>query len=125
MAKRILVVDDSALSRKRFLAKPLTSAGFEVVEAANGEEGLSALADNYFDCVITDLLMPVMDGFEFIEALNRQGLDAPVLVATADIQESSRQRIKEAGAAGFLNKPYTAETLIETVNQVLGEVAKG
>lgn len=131
MSKRILIVDDSALSRKRFLAKPLSAAGFEVVEASNGKEGFEAWAESRtddaqpFDCVITDLLMPVMDGFELLELLKQNGCDVPILVASADIQESSRKKIEESGADGFLNKPYNDETLLDAVHDALGIVAKG
>lgn len=131
MSKRILIVDDSALSRKRFLAKPLSAAGFEVVEAANGKEGFDAWIESQadggepYDCVITDLLMPVMDGFELLEQLKQNGCEAPVLVASADIQASSRKKIEDAGANGFLNKPYNDEALLKAVNEVLGLVAKG
>lgn len=130
MADRILIVDDSALSRKRFLAKPLTAAGFEVVEASNGEEGLSKWLASVesgaaFDCIISDLLMPVMDGFQLLEALNENGCTAPIIVASADIQDSSQQKIREAGAAGFLNKPYKEEQLLEEVSRALESVAKG
>ena len=131
MAKRILIVDDSALSRKRFLAKPLSGAGFEVVEASNGQEGLETWEasrsddERPFDCIITDLLMPVMDGFQLLEELNERGCEVPVLVASADIQESSRKKIESSGARGFINKPYTSDVLLETVNQVLDIVSKG
>ena len=125
VTQRILVVDDSALSRKRFLAKPLSDAGFEVTEAANGEEGLAAFKEGEFDCIITDLLMPVMDGFEFVEELSQLGCETPILVASADIQETSRTKILEAGAAGFLNKPYSKDELLEKLAETISAPAKG
>lgn len=125
MTQCILVVDDSALSRKRFLAKPLSDAGFEVTEAANGEEGLTAFKEGEFDCIITDLLMPVMDGFEFVEELAQLGCETPILVASADIQSTSRNKILEAGAAGFLNKPYSKDELLEKLAETITAPAKG
>ena len=63
---KILTVDDSALSRKRFISTPLRESGYEVFEAVNGADGLVKFAEHNPDCVLTDLLMPVMDGFSFV-----------------------------------------------------------
>ncbi|MEM9365269.1 MAG: response regulator [Planctomycetota bacterium] len=124
-SEKILVVDDSRLSRRRFLSGPLKEAGYEVIEAADGQEGLDAFDEHTPDLVISDLLMPVMDGFEFIAALREKGITQPVIVATADIQESSRKKVDELGCFGFLNKPYSKETLLETVENAIESVSSG
>ena len=112
---KILTVDDSALSRRRFIAKPLRDAGYEVVEAASGVEGLKVASEEQPDIVLSDLLMPEMDGFEFVEKLKATGFAGPVMVLSADIQESSQQRVQELGAFAFINKPIKPEALLAEV----------
>lgn len=118
-AVTILTVDDSALARKRFVATPLREAGYEVVEATNGQEGLAAIAQHAPACVISDLLMPVMDGFEFIQAARAQGYRGPVVVVSADIQQTSRDRVHELGISTFLNKPFDKDDLLKVVDEAL------
>lgn len=119
---KILAVDDSNLSRRRFVAEPLRKAGYEVVEAVNGEEGLAAVAEHQPDVIVSDLLMPVMDGFEFLAALNEQGVTTPIIVASADVQETSRQKIEDLGSFGFLNKPFKSDELLEIVQQAVDSI---
>ena len=122
-ATKILSVDDSNLTRKRFVAAPLREAGYEVVEAANGEEGLEALGEHQPACVITDLLMPIMDGFGFIEAARANGYAGPIVVVSADIQQSSRERVGSLGVAGFLNKPFERSALLDAVASAIASTA--
>ena len=116
---KILAVDDSNLSRRRFVAEPLRKAGYEVVEAVNGEEGLAAVAQHNPDVIVSDLLMPVMDGFEFLAALQEQGNSTPVIIASADIQETSREKTEGYDAFGFINKPFKSEELLAIVGQAV------
>lgn len=119
---KILTVDDSNLARKRFIAQPLRQAGYEVIEAVNGEEGLKAVEEHQPDVIVSDLLMPIMDGFEFLAALSERGVTTPIIVVSADIQESSREKIDQFETFGFLNKPFKAEVLLETVQQALESI---
>lgn len=114
MAK-LLVVDDSRLTR-RIVSGALKKAGHTVVEAVDGVTGLEAFKQGEFDCVMSDLLMPNMDGFEMTAAI--RGLDPliPILVATADIQESSHERCREIGVTRLLNKPMKAHEITEAVD---------
>ena len=114
---KVLTVDDSNLTRRKFIAGPLRQAGFEVVEATEGKEGLEPATEHEPDVIISDLLMPNMDGFEFITALREQGVATPIIVATADVQETSRARIDELNAFAFLNKPFKPEILIDLVQK--------
>lgn len=125
VAAKILVVDDSSLSRRRFVAKPLRDAGYEVVEAENGQKGLEAAKEHNPDCIVSDLLMPILDGFGFLAALKESGNTTPVIVASADIQQTSKQKITDLGAAGFLNKPFSKEDLLELVSNVMASTEKG
>jgi len=119
MSKKIMVVDDSALSR-RTLRRILEGAGYSVVEA---EEGMAAL-ELYFiekpDLVLLDLVMKGMYGLDVLTKLRELDAGARVIVASADIQTSTRALVDEAGATDFINKPFSAENVLGAVNTVLG-----
>ena len=114
----ILVVDDSRLTR-RIICKALTDAGHEVAQAVNGQEGLEAFRQGNFDLVFSDLLMPVMDGFQFAEALRAESSTLPIIITTADIQESSQERCRDIGVNKILNKPAKADSIISAVDDLL------
>jgi two-component system chemotaxis response regulator CheY len=120
MSKKIMVVDDSALSR-RTLRRILEGAGYSVVEA---EEGMAAL-ELYFiekpDLVLLDLVMKGMYGLDVLAKLRELDAGARVIVASADIQTSTRTLVEEAGATNFINKPFSPENVLSAVNTVLGE----
>ncbi len=103
MAK-ILIVDDSSFQR-RLIRGLLTRLGHDVVEADNGENGLSALDADSPDLLLVDLLMPGMTGFDVLARLQDRRAALPRLVLTADVQDSARQRCLELGASEVLNKP--------------------
>lgn len=117
MAK-ILVVDDSGLSR-RTLRRILEAAGHEIIEA---EDGIAAL-ERYFldkpDLVLLDLVMTGMYGIEVLTKLREMDAQALVIVASADIQSSSRELAKVAGAAAYMDKPFVPEKVIQIVNATL------
>jgi two-component system chemotaxis response regulator CheY len=122
MSKKIMVVDDSALSR-RTLRRILEGAGHSVVEA---DEGMAAL-ELYFiekpDLVLLDLVMKGMYGLDVLAKLRELDADARVIVASADIQTSTRALVEEAGATDFINKPFSSENVLGAVNTALGEGA--
>ena len=124
MAK-ILVVDDSSFARMR-ISNLLQEGGHVTVEAANGREGVTMAQQELPDCVLTDLLMPEMDGVSLLAALRELGSNLPIIVLTADIQESKRKECEELGAAGFLAKPPQSKVLLALVEKVLtGRGEKG
>jgi two-component system chemotaxis response regulator CheY len=122
MTAKILVVDDSALSR-RTLRRIVESAGYEVLEA---EDGMSAL-EVYFlekpELVLLDLVMKGMYGLEVLVKLREMDPRALVIVASADIQSSTRKMVADAGALAFLNKPFVPEQVIAAVESALAEGA--
>ena len=124
MTPKILIVDDSALSR-RTLRRILESAGYEAVEA---EDGMTAL-ENYFlekpGLVLLDLVMKGMYGLDVLVKLREMDPKALVVVASADIQSSTRKMADEAGAQGFINKPFVPEDVIAAVKSALAEGATG
>jgi CheY-like chemotaxis protein len=117
MAK-ILVVDDSKFSRNRAI-EALRRAGHEVLEASDGEVGLEVVATCAPDCVLLDMLMPVLDGPKFLSRLRAGGSDLPVVVLTADIQASTRELCENLGVSGFLQKPARGEDICRTVQDAL------
>ena len=122
MSKKIMVVDDSALSR-RTLRRILEGGGYSIVEA---DEGMAAL-ELYFiekpDLVLLDLVMKGMYGLDVLSKLREMDPGARVIVASADIQTSTRALVEEAGATDFINKPFSAESVLDAVKTVLGEGA--
>jgi CheY-like chemotaxis protein len=114
----ILVVEDSRLSR-RMVVKTLREAGHEITEGANGEEGLKSFRENRPDCVVTDLLMPVMEGQELVRLIRLTDTEVPIIVASADIQRSSRETCEKLGISGFIQKPVQAEEILACVDAAL------
>ncbi len=116
---RVLVIDDSSFQRK-IISSVLAAEGHEVISAQNGLEGLAYLAGDLPDLVVLDLLMPEMDGLEVLARMREQGVRVPVIVLTADIQDSTKERCIRLGAAMFINKPVKKDALSAAVREVLG-----
>ena len=116
----ILIIDDSNLARAS-IRKILAPEGYEILEATGGEEGLKMLSQHSPDCILMDLLMPGMTGTEVLEQLRSTGSTTPVVIITADIQTSVRDRCLELGAFAVVNKPLLFETLLDTVKETLGK----
>ena len=124
MSRKILVVDDSALSR-RTLRRILETAGYEVVEA---DDGMAALEIYFLEkpgLVLLDLVMKGMYGLDVLVKLREMDQEARVVVASADIQSSTRKMVDEAGALGFINKPFVSEQVVAAVEAVLAKGAIG
>lgn len=121
MQARILVVEDNAanLELARYL---LASAGYKILLATNGAEGLDVATREQPDLVISDLQMPVMDGYALIAALQRTPRCAriPVLALTAFSMPGDREQIMRAGFAGYLSKPIEPELFIGQIAAFLG-----
>lgn len=124
MKPRILIVDDSALSR-RTLRRILESAGYDVVEA---DDGMTALEMYFLEkpgLVLLDLVMKGMYGIDVLVKLREMDQQARVVVASADIQSSTRKMVDEAGALGFINKPFVPEQVIAAVEAAISGGAIG
>ena len=115
----ILIVDDSQFQRTT-ISSILKKSGHEVIPAKGGVEGIGLAVEKKPDLIVLDLLMPEFDGFEVLKELKRKSVDIPVLVATADIQETSREMCRDLGAADFINKPINQDKLITAINRILG-----
>jgi len=118
MTTRVLIVDDSALTR-RSLRQILETAGCDVVEA---EDGLVAL-ERYFldkpDVVMLDLVMRGMYGLDVLQKIRELDPRARIIVVSADIQTSSQDLAGEAGAAGFINKPFDRTDILSALDAAL------
>lgn len=120
MAKKIMAVDDSATIRQ-VLSFTLQGAGFEVIEAEDGQDALEKLASDPPDMLITDLNMPKMDGIQLIKEVRQAawGKFMPILMLTTESQEAKKQEGKAAGASAWLVKPFKPEQLLAIINVVL------
>ena len=116
---RILTVDDSA-SMRALLNHALSNNGFDVVQAEDGIEALEWLATNEADVVITDINMPRLDGFGLIERLRggSRHRDRPILVLTTESSDEKKARARQAGATGWIVKPFDTDKLIAAVRRV-------
>ena len=118
MAKKFLVVDDSA-SMRQLVSFTIKDAGYEVVVAENGKDALAKLNGAKVDMVITDLNMPEMDGITLIKSLRAMPSYkfTPVVMLTTESQEAKKQEGKQAGASGWIVKPFSPEQLLDIVRK--------
>jgi two-component system chemotaxis response regulator CheY len=118
-AKTILTVDDSRTMRDMLLMT-LSEAGYQVAQAEDGVEGLARLQDGCPDAIITDLNMPKLDGFGFIEQVrsNPAGRAVPILVLTTESEPELKERARKAGATGWIVKPYNPVKLLDALRRV-------
>ena len=121
MSKTILTVDDSRTMRD-MLAMALNDAGFNVVQAVDGEDGLAVLDAHSqdVDVIITDINMPKLDGFGFIEGVRKDARHraTPILVLTTESDSSKKDRARQAGATGWIVKPFNPVKLIDAIRRV-------
>ena len=114
----ILIVDDSAFQRG-ILRRIVTGAGHDVLEAEEGNAGLEIAAANKPDCILVDLIMSGMDGLTLLENLQGSHMDIPVIVITADTQDSTREKCMGLGAATVVLKPVKEDKLCPIIDDVL------
>ena len=119
MTKTILTIDDSRTMRD-MLMMALSDAGYRVIQAVDGVDGLETLAAEGADVVITDINMPRLDGFGFIEGMRADPSNRaiPVLVLTTESDAAKKARARAAGATGWIVKPFDPAKLVEAVRRV-------
>ncbi len=118
MTYRVLIVDDSKFMRM-LLADLLTRSGFEVIEAESGEQAVDVYLEERPDLVTLDILMPGRDGIETLQDLRAQAPEVRVVMVTALGMEDYIKRALDAGADGFILKPFSPEKVLETLQEVL------
>lgn len=121
---RILVTDDSNFLRRRTCTM-LQEAGHDTIEATDGKACLAAIDKQIPDALFLDLVMPEMDGFAVLRALKASNHHFPVIVLTADIQESVKSECIDLGAAAFVNKPPKADEVNAALNTALANAKVG
>ncbi len=121
MSKRVLIVDDSLMMRQ-MVSFTLREAGFEVIEAENGQDALNKSEGQALDLILTDLNMPVMDGISLIRAARAlPGTRyVPILMLTTESQAEKKLEGKTAGATGWIVKPFDPPKLLAVVKKVCG-----
>ena len=121
MAKTILTVDDSA-SIRQMVAFTLKGAGYAVVDAVDGQDGLNKAKTSSFNLILTDQNMPNMDGLTLIKSLRAMPTykTVPILMLTTESGEAMKAQGRAAGATGWLVKPFDPQKLLEVVKKVIG-----
>jgi two-component system, chemotaxis family, chemotaxis protein CheY len=118
MSKKIIVIDDSVAVRQQ-VGMALKQAGFDVVEAVDGEQGLATIRGTKDAAMaICDVNMPKMSGLEVLESLSKSGSQLPVLMLTTEGKPELVERAKKNGAKGWIVKPFKAELLIAAVKKL-------
>lgn len=122
MSAHILTVDDSA-SIRLTTRLALTGAGYSVTEAVDGADGLAKMKSASFDLIVTDLNMPNMDGLTMIRSLRKLPayMGTPVIFLTTESDGDLKQQAKDAGATGWLTKPFEPDMLVKITRKVLGK----
>lgn len=113
----VLVVDDSFLNRK-FISDSLSFEGIDVIEAGSGIEALDLLETENPSVIFLDIMMPVMDGIQFIEEMRKRGKEIPVIVVTADSSLHTRQRLFEMGIDKILYKPVRYDEIVAIAHNI-------
>jgi two-component system chemotaxis response regulator CheY len=122
MTKTILTVDDSP-SIRRMVRMTLQEAGYDVIEGIDGQDGLEKATSSRVDAIIVDQNMPRLDGIGMIRALRQHpnGQGVPVVVLSTESEDSLKQQAREAGALGWMVKPFTQDKLLAVVRKVAGQ----
>ncbi len=116
---RILAIDDTRTLRE-LLCRTLRAARYDVVEAADGEEGLARFGDTRPDVVITDLNMPVLDGIEFTRAVRARndGGEVPIIILTTESGAEIKAEGRKAGATAWMVKPFDPQRLLDMLTRL-------
>ena len=118
MKKKILVVEDSP-GLAKMISAVIRHGNYEPEHALHGEEALSMLKKNAYDLIVLDLMMPIMDGKEFLLKINETNNDIPVLVYTGSQGPDMEQELIDAGADKITFKPMGAQKLLDSINELL------
>ncbi|MCB1142042.1 MAG: response regulator [Leptospiraceae bacterium] len=120
MAKKILIIDDSAVFRK-VLHLQLKNAGYEVKEAIDGLDGFNKVTGEEFNLVICDVNMPNLDGLSFVQKVrsDEKARFVPIIMLTTESQEDKKRKGLEAGAKAWLVKPFSPDQLLNAISKLI------
>lgn len=116
--KNILIVDDSWITRQ-FLKNVLEIYDYDITEAEDGQTALELINEQKPDCILLDILMPIMNGIEFLSTLKQAGKKIPVIIVSADIQQTTKASCLELGAKAFINKPAKEDEIMAEIKKAL------
>ena len=121
MSKTIMTVDDSA-SVRQMVSFTLKDAGYQVIEAPDGKAALSKIQNSDINLIVTDLNMPIMDGIELIKNVRSHPKHkfVPIIMLTTESQNEKKMEGKNAGATGWIIKPFKPEQLLAVIRKVIG-----
>lgn len=121
MAQKIITVEDST-SLREMITFVLNDAGYDSIEAADGQEALAKLKSSSVDMVVTDLNMPNMNGIELTKSLRAMSeyKFIPILFLTTESQLHKKEAAREAGATGWIVKPFKPDQLLKVIKKILG-----
>ena len=121
MGKLIMTVDDSS-SVRQMVSFTMKEAGYDVIEAADGKDAMGKINGSAVEIVITDLNMPKVDGIELIRWIRKESDHKfiPIIMLTTESQDTKKAEGKEAGATGWIIKPFKPDQLVSVVKKVLG-----
>lgn len=121
MTLKVLAIDDSKTIRE-LLRSVMEEAGFDYTSAVDGVDGVERYAEVRPDIVITDINMPNMDGYGVIDAIRKGNIDnqVPILVLTTESGDKLKQRARQAGATGWIVKPFDDVSLVSVIRRVTG-----
>jgi two-component system cell cycle response regulator DivK len=120
VTKRILVIEDTEDNR-RILRDLLTNAGFDVIEAADGEKGVAAAMEHRPDLILMDIQLPVIDGYEATRRIKSdpQSRQIPVIAVTSYALSGDEAKTRAAGCDGYIAKPYSPRQILAMVRDFL------
>ena len=120
MSKKILVVDDS-VSMRQLISMTLTGANYEVTQAEDGQQALDLCQQAQFDAIFTDQNMPRMDGLTLIQNLRKASRfqTTPIVMLTTEAGDDMKARGRNAGATGWITKPFEPNKLLTVINKIL------
>jgi two-component system chemotaxis response regulator CheY len=120
MANKIIAIDDSE-TMLSMIKQTLEMGGYTVILARDGQEGLTMYKENKdsLDLVVTDINMPVMDGITLIQEIRKIDTDVPILTLTTESEDGMKQKGYEAGANGWIVKPFRPAQFLDIIKQIL------
>lgn len=115
--KKVLVIDDSDFQRN-IIKGIVNTLQYDTDDTSNAQEAVSMVENGEYFCILCDLLMPIMDGYGFLTELREKKIDVPVVILTADRQNTTKEKCVELGAKDVINKPTKAEVLKEIFSTI-------
>ncbi len=120
MKKRVLIAEDEDLITSTIVAL-LNTMGLEYIAVDNGEDAIKEFKSKKFDLIITDIFMPKLDGFQFIEFIRNVNKKIPIIVISGYIDNETIRKIKNIGADEYIEKPFSIKEVKEVIKNFIGE----